>query len=149
MLRNWLRRRSQTRRRAVFRYWDGRRYSCADPLQVYRALSTHAEFDWSTHPKLVDEEDHDATVLTVSTMREVFKVPAFEDGGLTEAECIALLVDYVAYLTRLKKKVSRLRTSPVPMVPPSSPIQNDTTPKQDSDSGSTSAEPKPDEPEEP
>lgn len=138
LLRNWL----WPKSRAIFRYWDGKRWRSADPLVAARRLITHETFDWETHPALAEAaDDFEALQITVDAVREVFDVPAFESGGLTQAECVELLGDFTEYLHGVKKN-----TSPSPISsPPTDPVFASTT-NSSPDSGSTSDGPKIDTP---
>lgn len=146
-LENWWRGRRQQRRRAIFRYWDGRAFRTADPLAVYRLLATHPKFDWERHPREIDEGDAEATDTTLSAVREVFGVQMFDAAtrrGLTEAETLNLLIEFVNYLGLLKKSI---RLPPIlrrATGPAYSPQTNARTTNSMSDSGSTSPEPKAD-----
>ncbi len=140
---NWWRRRRDLRRRAIFRYWDGRAFRAADPLAVYRKLATHSRFDWERHPKEIDAGDAEATETTLAAVREVFRVTPFDTlkrTGLTEAETLTLLIDFVGYLGLLKKSIRLPPISRRPTVPASSPTTNEPTTSATSDSGSTSPE---------
>jgi hypothetical protein len=134
LLRNWL----FPKRRAIFSYWDGKRWRAADPLVAARRLITHETFDWESHPALAEAaDDFEALQITVDAVREVFDVPAFESGGLTQAECVELLGDFTEYLHGVKKN-----TSPSPISsPPTAPATPSIT-SNSPDSGSTSDEPK-------
>lgn len=103
LLRRWL------ERRDIFHYWDGRTFRCADPFVIYRGLSTHPEFDWETDPKMLSVADP-AVVLEVSArlakaVRDVFGLPAVEQGGLTELECQSLLAQFGRYKLHVKKNI--------------------------------------------
>lgn len=144
----WLRR-QWIRRRATFRFWDGSRHQCCDPMAAYRALSSHSTFDWERHPKLVDKGDHEATEATLAAIREVFSVKPFDvrrGTGLTESETLNLLVAFTQYLVSLKKSGSPSPTSPEVTELKSLPTTNETPTNAESVSGSTSAESKPDAP---
>lgn len=147
---NWLKtrwlRRQWSRRRATFRFWHGSGWKSLDPMGVYRALISHATFDWASHPKLVDKGDNEATNLTLATIREVFGVVPFDerrDVGLTEAETLNLLVTFSLYLHGLKKSGNAWRTSPVVTEPESSAPTSETITNAESDCGSTSTALKP------
>lgn len=132
LLRRWLWR----RRRAIFRYWDGATHRFADPMAVYRALVQSPRFNWEVHPALVDLGDLDALAITAEAVRDAFNLPAVSHGGPTEAECVQLLGEFVAYLNALKKNGSPSPTLPEPTEPPSSTGATTVT-SGPSDSGST------------
>ena len=111
--------RFRDRGREIYRYHDGRRWRRADPLAVYRALKAHPEFDWDADPavaelewKIPEEKDFTSWRKSVDAARDVFGVPRFEDGGLTESELSGLLVDFTAYLGVQKKSGNPPPTSP-------------------------------------
>jgi hypothetical protein len=123
---NWIRRRAWNRERAIFRYWDGARWRWIDPFLAFRRLADHPEFDWEKDPALIDFADQRTASgcadRTVRAVREVFGIPAFDGSrgtpaGLTEAELIALLVAFTAYVTDAKKNTGPPATSSPPTEP--------------------------------
>lgn len=136
--------------RDIFRYWDGRRYRFGDPWAIFRATMADPEFDWETTPSLIQMEaaDNDSlrtkfdAMLVASTMvRKVFSVPPFEQGGLTDNECLALLWSFSAYVGAIKKN-----TSPTPISPTSTASSREGDTKPVSDCGSIGIESGPQEP---
>lgn len=142
---NWLRTKLINRRRAIYRYWDGKRFRRADPMVLYRSLMSHPKFDLSTHPQFIDENQEDRDI-TLSAIRDVFGVKAF-DGltgeGLTEEETVQLLWAFVSYCTAKKKSVSPSPTSPPATESnPSGPQREELDTTSPLDCGSTSPDPK-------
>lgn len=129
--------------RGIFRFWDGRRWRTADPIPTWRALADDPEFLAETHLTLVDGGDLESVGIVGRAVRRAFGVPEFNQGGLTERQCVDLLESYYSFIDSLKKKQDTLSTSPSPTVPPSS--AESTTPPA-ADCFSTSSEPKPDSP---
>ena len=144
---NWIRRRRHKRRRELFKYFDGKRQRSIDPMRAYRALMGDPEFDWETHPVEMDNLDSedefarkmasDASDATLKAIRDVFDVREWDDRtetGLTEADTVAILIDFVAYLDAVKKNISGSLTSPQPTESQQSAAP---TTKHNSDSTST------------
>jgi len=131
-------------RTGIFRYHDGTRRRCADPIAVYRGLLAHKTFDIGTHPKLIQVDDPkislEAIGVCARAVRDVFGIGGLTDigDGLTDLECCALLAEFVQYAAGLKKNINQPPTSPPPTEsPPSDP----STTKPASDCGSTSTAP--------
>lgn len=146
-LANWIRRKLQDRRRAIFRYWDGRRWRGADPLVAFRRMLNHPRFDPDTHLAAADRGDQEALSIVVEATREIFEIPAWRDDqqGLTEAETLNLIGEFIEYLNALKKNGSRSPTSPESTGPGSSTPTNDVPTNAESVSGSIESE-RPEEP---
>lgn len=124
---SWWRRFWGRGRKAIFQFWDGRRWRYADPMSAIRSLQTHPTFNWATHPAAISIGDHEALGVTAAAMRDVFHLPEFDPGtgdGLTEGECCELLARFVAYLDGLKKSGD---TSPSP--PPSTAPESSSSPE--------------------
>lgn len=137
----WVRRLFRRRNdRRLFRYHDGNRWRRIDPLVATRALGSDPEFNWETHPPLVDKGDIEAIRVTANAVRRSFDVQAYSEdgGGLTEGESIALLLRFAAYTDSLKKSIDR---SPTSSAPTGSPPASNSMPKQSADSPSISSEP--------
>ena len=139
LLRAWL----INRRRAIFRFWDGRRVRAVDPIEVSRLLRRDPFFDAETHLKLIDAGDDEAIRVTANAVRQAFGIPDLQGGGLAELECLAVLMDFYEFLHALKKN-----TSPTPSEqPPTESLSSDaSTMPPRSDSGSTSTGSRCDEP---
>ena len=136
MLSNLFRKWIQNRNRAIFHYWDGSKYRTIDPMVAYRELDLHSEFDWETHPLLIDPPEGEsadtrlsveAMGITADAVRTAFHVPLYEDGrGLTEGELVNLLTEYAEWMNALKKNTRPLPISPEPTEPESSEAESDT-----------------------
>ena len=135
---NWLKRWNNNRSRAIFRYWDGSKDIAADPLAVWRALRADHEFDAERDIPAIQLDDDTSIQVTINAVRRAFKLPAFEQGGLTEGECIALLYQFISYVGYVKKN-----TSPPPISPPVTehPSSEASITKPESDCTSTSSVP--------
>lgn len=135
---NWLRRRFEDRRKAVFSYWDGKRVRRIDPMVVIRRLRAHPEFDWSRTPKQIDSRDEVTRLegfdLTADAVSQAFEVQRFDGtSGQTETELVSLLIEFNAWLTDCKKKAS---SSPIFAQPTEAESSVDDSPtKSRSDSG--------------
>jgi hypothetical protein len=105
-----IRRAIHNRDRRIFRFWDGRKWTSIDPMIPFRILAQHKDFDWEETPKLIAMPDKkvwlEAYQLEVSAVREAFGVRPFNDDGLTEAECIDLLVAFSIWQVDVKKNSS-------------------------------------------
>ena len=98
-------------RRRIYRYHDGQRIRAVDPLATYRALDRHPAFLLDRHVATLlkassgelsfadarERRDfHEATEACVAAARDIFGVPSFEKGGLPEADCVALVLLFLA-----------------------------------------------------
>lgn len=125
-------------REGIFRFFDGTRWRCADPIAVFRSLQNHPEFDLATTPQMASvdnlEVKFDAIRKCADAVRVAFGVQLLDDtgAGLTEEECCALLVRFSEYLGGLKKSTSTQPTSPPSTASTSS---GESTTKPASDSG--------------
>ena len=135
---NWFRRWKNNRNRAIFSFWDGAKQRVIDPLTAWRALRAHPDFDPERDIEGIRQDDEQALSHTLAAVREAFGVKAFADGGLTEAETLALLAEFMAYIGAVKKN-----TSPPPISQPPTEARSSeaSTTKPDSDCTSTSDEP--------
>lgn len=119
LIRRWRR----NRYRNIFPYWDGVRDRRADPLEVWRGLNTDAEFSLIKHPELIDAGDLDAMRIGADAIRRCLDIPSFARGGLTEEECLDLMIAFFDYTAVLKKNINWQLTSPSPLesslLPPS------------------------------
>jgi hypothetical protein len=137
---NAIRRRIINPRRAIFRYWDGRRIRGVDPIAAIRDIKADPEYDEDSHPALVDIGDADAIRIMANAIRSAIHCPTFEAGGLTELELLAVYHQFLTYTASLKKSSSQPPT-PLPSTestsPSESPDQTPTDSSSQSDSGST------------
>jgi hypothetical protein len=110
VLRNWVFRRVLNRHRMLFRYWDGRKYVAADPFVLLRRMLATSKFDPESDLKKLNIPD--SKIITerigfiAEGVREIFSLSPFRPdgkGGLTELECVNLLMEFTGYLERVKK----------------------------------------------
>ena len=130
------------RRRDVYEYWDGETVRAIDPLSAYRALLAHPVFDWDVHPALIDNMDAEedsmrkeaiaASEVTTSAVRDVFGLKPWTDirPGLTEAETITVLIQFVDWLVGQKKNINPSLTSqePTEQTPSETASQTESSP---------------------
>ena len=90
-------------KRAIFRYYDGRRWRVADALRAYRLLSEHPVYRMAEDPQLIDAGSVKALARLIGAHREVFHIPPFEAEGLTDDEVAKLAADFVNFLVSVKK----------------------------------------------
>lgn len=120
---DWWRRLREANRREIFVFWDGVRTRRVDPWAVYRATREYPDFSWDiTIPMLTGEvipgDTNDlasrskAMMHAASCARNVFSLPSFENGGLTELECLSLLLHFDAYCFGVKKNGNEKQSSP-------------------------------------
>jgi len=152
VLRNWVFRRVLNRHRMLFRYWDGRKYVAADPFVIYRRMLSTQKFDPESDLKKLNIPN--SKIITerigfiAEGVREIFDLSPFRPdgkGGLTELECVNLLMEFTGYLERVKKNGgSNLMSVPSTVPAPAATTEsgelglNDTN--ENSGSGSTQIE---------
>ena len=135
------------RHRLLFRFWNGSRFVSSDPFILLRKLLNTDKFDAETDLKKL--EIPDAKIVTekigfiAEGVREIFELPPYEKGGLTELECVQLLMEFSEFLERIKKNgTSKLillpSTETQEATANSSAVKNDT--KENSASSLTPAE---------
>lgn len=139
----WLRNKIRNRQRAIFRFWDGRYERGIDPISTHLAIIAHPTYNSETDPYLADldtPEGHEAHAKMVRACQDVFGIPVFAEVngktvGLTNYECINLMVDFNQYLIALKKNINGQQIGPD--VTKSAPSESPTKPPADSGSTST------------
>lgn len=102
--------------RGIFVYWDGQKKRNGDPLAIARILREDPEFIYERHmaemsileksPNITSDDAEtalEALRISSAAARRAFALPSFEDGGLSEAECIGLLSSNAEYSFLLKK----------------------------------------------
>jgi hypothetical protein len=102
------------RRRNIFRYNNGRKICCIDPVVAMFGLHEHKSF-LPRHLGEAVDGDPEAMRIVCQAACEVFKVhPLSADGksGLTASEMIELMIAFDAYLFALKKNIERSQTKP-------------------------------------
>lgn len=118
-LKNWLFRRILNNHRMLFRYWNGIRYVSADPFVITRAMLNTTTFDVENDLKKINIPDARVISSTIEVIakgvREIFSIPPFEKGGLTELECISLLFSFNDFMDRVKKNGALNPISSQPM----------------------------------
>lgn len=108
------------RERGIFDYWDGKRHRRADPMAVLRSLNDHPEFDLASTPQLAESGALEAVKITCDASRAAFGIKTLDEGGLTEVECIDVMVAFFDFCAALKKNSRAMPTSPEPTeLPPS------------------------------
>ncbi len=123
------------RHRLLFRFWNGSRFISADPFILLRRLMNTDKFDAEVDLKKL--EIPDAKIVTekigfiAEGVREIFELSPYEKGGLTELECVQLLMEFSSFLERIKKNgASKLILLPPTGTPEatanSSAVKNDT-----------------------
>ncbi len=120
---NWLRKRLLQKSRAIYRFWNGERFVCRDPMEIYRALKSHKTFDWGVHTQVV-EWDWPVRDIVLDAIREVFGVEKFDPAtgkGLLEEETLRLLWDYSYYCLKKNANTNGRQTQPVATAQDSSP----------------------------
>lgn len=130
-------RRVLNRHRLLFRFWNGSRFVSSDPFVLLRRLINTDKFDPDADlkklkypdPKIVTEK----IGFVAEGVREIFEIKPFEQGGLTELECVQLLMTFSEYLDTVKKNgvsnpiTSQLSTGQAEKLDASSPGENDTS----------------------
>lgn len=117
----------RARERSIYRFHDGSSWRHADPLRVQQGLAACEELDLEADAKLTGlgvPESREALQRIVAGVRRAFGVePLSPDGrrGLTDQECVELLLHFCDYLGALKKKAAPWQTSPGPTAPPGGP----------------------------
>lgn len=110
--------RTTRRQRQIFAYWDGSCECTCDPIATLLAIQSHPQYDYTLHPKLVDEGDMEAISITCAAVREAFGIRAYDAAsgtGLTVGETLELLAQFCVFLESLKKSTGPTPTSPSPM----------------------------------
>lgn len=130
------------RERALFRFFDGRRWRSVDPWSTWRAIAGCETFDFKRQGFLVDQSSEPETTRCIEALCRIFAVERYDDAqrsGLTDWEIISLYLDLSAYLEALKKNTSPGPTSSPPMAPASSPATQDSPAPQSEATNSCSA----------
>jgi hypothetical protein len=133
------------KRRRIYRFFDGKRWRSIDPMVPFRTLAQHERFDWEKTPQelAAAQQIGDKTLFfqsasnTVDAIRQGFGLKPFDQGGLTEFECVDLLLRFQEWLNVLKKNTS---TPQISMEPTG--VQSDSITPNGLDSSSISTEPK-------
>jgi hypothetical protein len=127
-IKSWIFRTVINKHRLLFRYWDGSRYVSADPFVIFRALVNTDKFDPDSDIKDLQIPDAKIIVKKISYIaegvREIFNVPAFEKGGLSELECVKLLTQFSDFMEAVKKNGGSNQISLPPMANQPAPVNN-------------------------
>lgn len=131
------------RERAIFEYWDGSKWQWADPFQIQRDLEQHGGKGWTDYlsglsvgggveldkmsPSIrqaVVDNFHFAVKTIAELVRKVFHVSFLRslDGkpvGLSDAECVDLLADYLDFVSKLENEFRPLLLPPMAADQPS------------------------------
>ena len=124
---DYFRRRRYDRQRQLYRYFDGERTRSIDPLEAHIALELHETFNWEDGELLI-EGDPVVTRTVINAVCDVFHVQQWDDKtcrGITGAECLEILDDYMAYCETVKKNTDIGPISPQPTESESSPSPAD------------------------
>ena len=113
--------------RRIYTYFDGEKLVKADPMTLHkRVMDVGPELSIDmkvAHSGMKGAKDaHDKMVAKIRT---IFSVKRYEDGGLTEQECVELLDHFLLYEDVQKKISNTSPTSPEttsPPLPPSSAV---------------------------
>lgn len=104
---NWFFGRILNKHRMLFRWWNGSKFVSSDPFVLLRKLINTDKFDIDEDLKKLKFPDPKIVTITISHIaegvREIFEVPAFESGGLTELECVQLVMEFMGFTERVKK----------------------------------------------
>ena len=116
--------------RAIYPFYNGVKLVKVDPLPLYKAvMSKGAELSVDMKVSLSPMKDNvKAHNNLVKSIREIFSVKSFEEGGLTETETIDLLSDFLDWCDSVKKNLNPIQTTPVETLPPTKPILEDAQP---------------------
>ncbi len=105
--RNWFFGRVLNRHRLLFRFWNGSRYVSSDPFVLLRSMLNTDKFDLEADMKALEIPEPKLVAKKIGHIaegvREVFGVPPFEAGGLSELECVNLLLMFNEFLETVKK----------------------------------------------
>ena len=141
IFKNWFFARVLNRHRLLFRFWNGSRFVSADPFILFRRLINTDKFDVENDLKKLKIPDPKIIAEKIGFIsegiREIFDVPPYEKGGLTELECVQLLMEFSTFLDRVKKNgASSLISLPSTVIPETQVAgsEDQTSTKESSDS---------------
>ncbi len=100
--------------RKIFRYRDGKTDRLADPLATWFAFEADPEFKINEHPAGMERGESEAMRIAIAAVRRVLGINPWADGGLTDLECVDLLMSFLDYMATLKKNGSGSPISPQP-----------------------------------
>lgn len=106
-IKNWFFARVLNRHRLLFQFWNGSRLVSADPFVLLRRMLNTNKFDLETDIKVLQIPDPKLITQKIGYIaegvREIFDVPELDQGGLSELECVNLLMKFSEYLEDVKK----------------------------------------------
>jgi hypothetical protein len=108
---------ARSKRRVIFRYWNGERTVLGDPFAIWRGLLHHPQMNLETMAGMLDAGIEPESTTVLNGLAEVFGLKRFDPRtgiGLTDWEIKDVLVAYEAYLGLLKKSTSPGPTSSQP-----------------------------------
>lgn len=129
--------------RMIYAYFDGEKEVKADPLALFKKVAAVGP-ELSVSLKVSRSLSKDAAKASDeadASIRQLFGVKPFGEGGLTEVECLQLLDHFMAYCDDLKKKGSPSPTSSTPTGASPSTSDGAPTTQTSSPSGSTNGAP--------
>lgn len=100
------------KQREIYSYFDGTKVRKADPLPVYRRLKDAApdlEVEFRVARSEMKNADEHYT-KAVERIRKIFLLEPFDNGGLTDMECVALFDHFWKYSGGVKKKAQPVPT---------------------------------------
>ena len=125
--------------RGLFLFYDGRRWRSVDGLATLRAFLEVEGFDWDETPRMLAtvgiKSQLQAIESIASAVREAFQLESFENGGLSETNCVDLLAAFQDFAGHVKKNGSLYPTSP-DSIPESTGFESPISEKPPLDSGS-------------
>src|SRR5574340_1110081 len=94
------------RRRKIYRFFDGTNLRRVDPLPLHQALvDVGPELDIDLRLSVsIHKDAPKGHANALKTIRKVFEVTPYEEGGLTEAETTGLLNHFLSYVGFLKRR---------------------------------------------
>lgn len=113
----WFQDYSARRKRLLFRVFDGRRMRAIDPWQAYRSLKNDPEFNPLEGLEEVRSNMEPETSRCMRSICRAFNVELFDSRtqrGLTEAELLYVLDEFLTFCEGVQKKTPDGSTSAQP-----------------------------------
>lgn len=105
---SWLQRRKFERSRALFTFWNGRKFVRIDPLRAYLTLRDHEQFNIEDHPILIANDlGQPETDYFIAAMELAFGIKRFDPetgNGLSLEEMVDLFTDLILWMNETQKK---------------------------------------------
>lgn len=134
----------EPRDRMIYKYFDGQQLNRVDPIVLWMKVE-EALPEISISIKISNSPSKGAAKAhkdLIHKIQEVFGLKPFDQGGLTEAECVGLLNHFMDYTNAIKKKANRTATSPGETSPSTASSSEGSQPTPNSsDSSSTASVP--------